>query len=315
MATTRSATDPQRIGWIGTGVMGAAMCARLLAAGYDVSLYTRTRAAAEPLLEGGASWRGSPAAVASDADVVISIVGYPADVREVMLGGNGVLSAARAGSVVLDMTTSEPSLAEEIHRVAAARGVDALDAPVSGGDVGARDGTLVAMVGGGEQALDRVRPVLSHLARLVVLQGGPGAGQHAKMVNQIAIASGMVGVCEALLYAYRAGLDLELVLETIGGGAAGSWSLSNYGPRMVSGDYRPGFKVAHFVKDLAIALGEARRMQLALPGLALAEQLYVALTGQGLADRGTHSLVLALARLSDAAWPAGGTPEAPSNRP
>ncbi len=292
-----------RIGWIGAGVMGGAMCARLLDAGYEVALHTRTRRSAESLLAAGATWRDSPAEVAADADIVVSIVGYPADVREVVLGPAGVLSASRAGSVVVDMTTSEPSLAEEIARAAAGRGVEALDAPVSGGDVGAREGKLVVMVGGSEQALERVRPIFDHLARLVVLQGGPGAGQHTKMVNQIAIASGMVGVCEALLYAFRAGLDLQRVLDTIGGGAAGSWSLSNYGPRMLRGDYQPGFKVEHFVKDLGIALDEARRMRLALPGLALAEQLYVALMGEGRAERGTQSLVLALAQLSDVPWP------------
>jgi 3-hydroxyisobutyrate dehydrogenase len=280
------------------------MCRRLLDAGYEVVLSTRTRRSAEDLLAAGAGWRDSPGEVGAHAEVVISMVGYPADVREVMLGQEGVLNTARTGSLVIDMTTSEPQLAEEIHEAALKKGIDSLDAPVSGGDVGAREGTLVVMVGGSEEAFGRATPILQHLGRLIVRQGGPGAGQHTKMVNQITIASGMVGVCEGLLYAYRSGLDVGRVLETIGGGAAGSWSLTNYGPRILRGDYEPGFKVEHLVKDLGIALAEARRMQLALPGLALAEQLYVALTAQGRGDRGTHSLVLALAQLSDVTWPA-----------
>jgi 3-hydroxyisobutyrate dehydrogenase len=232
------------------------------------------------------------------------MVGYPADVREVLLGEHGVLSSARPGSLVIDMTTSEPQLAREIFDVATAKGVDVLDAPVSGGDVGAREASLVIMVGGHEEVFNRALPVLKRLGRVVTLQGGPGAGQHAKMVNQVAIASGMVGVCEALLYAFRAGLDIERVLGTIGTGAAASWSLANYAPRALRGDFEPGFKVDHFVKDLGIALQEARRMGLALPGLALAEQLYVAASGQGYGQKGTHSLVVALAQLSGCQWQA-----------
>jgi 3-hydroxyisobutyrate dehydrogenase len=291
-----------QLAWIGTGVMGAAMCGHLLDAGYSVTVHTRTRARAEPLLARGARWADTPREAAAAADVVFSIVGYPEDVRSVILGPDGVLAGARPGTTIVEMTTSEPSLAVEIYERAKERGVDAIDAPVSGGDVGARNATLSIMVGGDEEAVDRVRPLLQLLGATIVRQGGPGAGQHAKMVNQILIASGMIGVCEALLYGYRAGLDLERVLESVASGAAGSWSLSNYGPRMLAGDFEPGFVVEHFIKDMGIALAEARRMRLALPGLALAQQLYIALEAQGAGRKGTHSLVLALARLSDLEW-------------
>jgi 3-hydroxyisobutyrate dehydrogenase len=296
------------VGWIGTGVMGLPMCRNLLTAGYPVNVHNRSRNRAEGLIEAGATWRPSPAEVAADANVIFSIVGFPSDVREVILGADGVLSGARPGSVIVDMTTSEPSLAEEIHEAARARDVDALDAPVSGGDIGARDAALVVMVGGSEPAFQRVLPLLEKLGREIVYAGGPGAGQHTKMVNQIAIASGMVGVCEALLYAYRAGLDLQRVLHTISGGAAGSWSLTNYAPRMLRRDFSPGFKVEHFLKDLRIALDEAARMSLALPGLALVRQLYIALQAQGGGQLGTHALVIALARLSDVDWHLGTAP-------
>lgn len=301
-------SERMRIGWIGAGVMGAPMCGHLLEAGYEVDLYTRTRASAEALLARGARWCESPADVAREADVVLSIVGYPADVRDVLLGEAGVLTTARRGTLLVDFTTSEPALALELHAAAAERGVEALDAPVSGGDVGAREARLTIMVGGEAAAFERARPLLELLGRAVVHEGGPGTGQHTKVMNQIAIASGMVGVCEALLYAVRSGLDVERALDTIVGGAAGSWSLSNYGPRALRGDFAPGFKVEHFVKDLGIALAEARRMDLALPGLALAQQLYVAASAQGLATSGTHALVLALASLSDVEWPAEARP-------
>jgi 3-hydroxyisobutyrate dehydrogenase len=293
-----------QIGWIGTGVMGASMCGHLMAAGHGATVTNRTRAKAEPLLERGAVWARTPAEVAAAADVVFTIVGFPADVREVILGPEGVLAGSRAGSAIVDMTTSEPSLAVEIHTAARAKGVDAIDAPVSGGDVGARNATLSIMVGGDAAAVERVRTLLEAMGKTIVHQGGPGAGQHTKMVNQILIATGMIGVCEALLYGYRAGLDLETVLESVGGGAAGSWSLSNYGPRMLAGNFDPGFMVEHFVKDMGIALAESRRMNLSLPGLALAQQLYVALQAQGGGRKGTHALLLALASLSAVDWSA-----------
>ena len=291
-----------RVGWIGTGVMGSSMCGHVLAAGHEVAVHTRTRSKAEPLLARGARWARTPADAATASDVVFTMVGYPADVREVILGEQGVLTGARRGATLVDMTTSEPTLAVEIDEAARAKGVATLDAPVSGGDVGARSATLSIMVGGDEAALERVRPLLDLMAKTVVRQGGPGAGQHAKVVNQILIATGMIGVCEALLYGYRAGLDLDQVLRSVAGGAAGSWSLSNYGPRMLRGELDPGFMVEHFVKDMAIALAEARRLNLSLPGLALAQQLYVALMARGHGRLGTHSLILALARLSDVDW-------------
>jgi 3-hydroxyisobutyrate dehydrogenase len=205
--------------------------------------------------------------------------------------------------LLIDMTTSEPTLAVEIYEAATARQIDALDAPVSGGDVGARNATLVIMVGGDSGPFERARPLFELLGQTITHQGPAGSGQHTKMMNQIAIAAGMVGLCEALLYAHRAGLDVEQAIDTIKGGAAGSWSLSNYGPRIVAGDFEPGFRVEHFIKDLGIALAEARRMNLALPGTALAEQLYVAARSQGLGARGTHALALALARVSESDWP------------
>jgi 3-hydroxyisobutyrate dehydrogenase len=291
-------TSSLRVGWVGTGVMGAAMCEHVMAAGHSVAVFNRTRARAEALLAAGATWCSSPAAAAAEADMTFTMVGFPDDVREVMLGDGGVLGGARPGSVVVDLTTSDPSLAREIYE-AGQPVIEVLDAPVSGGDVGARNATLVVMVGGSKAAFDRVLPLLQAFGKTVVHQGGPGAGQHTKMVNQIAIASGMVGVCEALLYAYRSGLDVARVLETISTGAAASWSLTNYAPRILRGDFAPGFKVEHFVKDLGIALSEAERMNLSLPGLALAHQLYVATKAQGHGQLGTHALVTALASLSD----------------
>jgi 3-hydroxyisobutyrate dehydrogenase len=291
-----------RVGWIGTGVMGSSMCGHVLDAGYAVTVHNRTRSRAEPLLAKGATWADAPAEVAAASDLVFGIVGFPADVRAVYLGDEGVLAAASPGAVVVDMTTSEPSLAVEIYEAAQAKGVGAVDAPVSGGDVGARNATLSIMVGGQDADVERVRPLLEVMGKTIVHEGGAGAGQHTKMVNQILIATGMIGVCEALLYGYEAGLDLEKVLEAVAGGAAGSWSLSNYGPRILARNFEPGFLVEHFVKDMGIALAEARRMNLSLPGLALAQQLYVALVAQGGGRNGTHALMLALASLSNVGW-------------
>jgi 3-hydroxyisobutyrate dehydrogenase len=279
------------------------MAGHLLEAGHDIVVYNRTRERASALLDNGATWRDSPAEVAAEAEVVFLMLGYPADVRDVVLAEDGILEVMKSGSLLIDMTTSEPTLAVEVHEAAAANGVPSLDAPVSGGDVGARNATLVIMVGGDPEAFERAKPLLSRLGRTIELMGGPGAGQHTKMVNQIAIASGMIALCEALLYGHRAGLDLEQTIATIESGAAGSWSLSNYGPRILRGDFEPGFKIDHFVKDLGIALAEARRMKLSLPGTALAEQLYVAAQGQGLGEKGTHALSVALGRLSGGDWP------------
>jgi 3-hydroxyisobutyrate dehydrogenase len=291
-----------RVGWIGTGVMGRSMCGHVLSGGFTTTVYSRTRERAARLLESGASWAESPAEVAAAADVVFTMVGFPSDVRDVLLGPEGVLSAITPGGVVVDMTTSEPSLAREISDVARVKGVESLDAPVSGGDVGARNAALSIMVGGEATTLERVRPLLELMGKTIVHQGPAGAGQHTKMVNQTLIATGMIGVCEALLYAHRAGLDPERVLESVSGGAAGSWSLQNYAPRMLAGDFAPGFLVEHFIKDMEITLAEARRMNLALPGLALAHELYLALRAQGDGRLGTQALVRALARLSAIDW-------------
>ena len=298
-----SASPAMRIGWIGTGVMGAAMCGHLLERGHALSVFTRTAARAEPLLARGAVWAASPRAAAAGADVVFTMVGFPHDVREVVLGADGALAGAAAGAVLVDMTTSEPALAREIDAAARIRGVASLDAPVSGGDVGAREARLSIMVGGDADAFARVRPLFECLGKTIVLQGPAGSGQHTKLVNQILIASNMVAIAEGLLYAHRAGLDLPTVLQSVSGGAAASFGLANYVPRVLAGDFAPGFYVDHFVKDMGIALSEARRMKLALPGLALAESLYVALQAQGHGRSGTQALVLALAELSKSDWP------------
>jgi 3-hydroxyisobutyrate dehydrogenase len=291
------------IGWIGTGVMGSAMCSHLVDAGFEVLVTTRTPAKAALLIDKGAHWCSSPREVALKSSVIITMLGTPDDVREVYFGAGAVLQTASEGTAFIDMTTSEPPLAEQLFQAAAARGIDALDAPVTGGDAGARQASLAIMVGGTKAAYERVLPLLRLLGRVVTLQGGPGAGQHAKMVNQIAIASGMMAVCEALLYAYRAGLNMERVISTLSGGAAGSWLLSNTGPKILAGDLEPGFQVNHFIKDLGIALREARRLTLALPGLALAQQLYVGVAAQGLGAASTTALAATLSNLSGMSWP------------
>jgi len=286
------------IGWIGTGVMGHSMCGHLLEAGHAVTLTTRTRARADDLLARAATWAETPADVARAAEVVVTMVGYPDEVREVYFGPTGVLSGVRPAAVVIDMTTTEPTLAREIHARAARQGVGAVDAPVSGGDVGARNATLSIMVGGDAPVVDAVMPILERLGRSIVHQGGPGAGQHAKMCNQIVIAGTMIGVCESLLYGHRAGLDLETMLRSVGGGAAACWTLDQLAPRILRRDFAPGFFVEHFIKDMGIALDEARRLGIVLPGLALVQQLYLAVQAQGHGRRGTHALMLALEHLS-----------------
>jgi len=278
------------IGFIGTGVMGKSMAGHLMAAGHRLFVYTRTKAKAAELLERGADWRDSPAELAEDCEVVISIVGYPSDVEAIYLGDGGIVEHANPGAYLIDMTTSSPSLARRIHAAAAARGVHALDAPVSGGDVGAREARLSIMVGGDRAAFEAMRPILAAMGKNIVLQGGPGAGQHTKMSNQIAIASGMMGVCESLAYAKKAGLDPSVVLQSIESGAAGSWSLSNLGPRIIAGNFEPGFYVKHFIKDMKIALDSAEEMGLELPGLALARTLYERLSDAGFAEKGTQAL-------------------------
>ncbi len=291
-----------RIGWIGTGVMGVSMCGHLIEAGYKATVYNRSAEKTRPLADRGATVAGSPREVAESSDVIFSIVGYPADVREVTLGDEGTLAGAKKGSVLVDMTTSEPALAVEIAEAAGKKGIASVDAPVSGGDIGAKEARLSIMIGGDSATVAALMPLFEKMGKTIVHQGGPGAGQHTKMVNQILIATNMIGVCEALLYGQKAGLDPETVLKSVGSGAAGSWSLSNLGPRMIAGNFEPGFYVEHFLKDMGIALSESRRMGLALPGLALAEQLYRAVQAQGLGRKGTQALLLALAGLSAVDW-------------
>ncbi len=294
--------DRTHLGWIGTGVMGSSMCGHLLAAGYKVTVHNRTRPKAEPLLEKGAVWADSPQAVAEKSDVVFTIVGYPHDVEEVLLGQHGALAGCRAGSVLVDMTTSQPSLAEQIAEEATHHQVVSIDAPVSGGDVGARNRALSIMIGGDRETVEALAPCWEKMGSTWLWQGGPGAGQHTKMVNQTLIATNMIGVCEALLYGYRAGLDLERVMKSVAPGAAGSWSLANLGPRIIAGNFDPGFFVEHFIKDMQIALAEAERMELKLPGLQLARELYGRLADRGHARQGTHALMLSLAEMSGIDW-------------
>jgi 3-hydroxyisobutyrate dehydrogenase len=278
------------------------MCGHLMNKGFSATVFTRTRKKAEPLLEAGASWADSPREVAENSDVVFSIVGFPHDVREVMLGPQGALAGSRAGTILVDMTTSEPSLAEEIYRAAREKDVWSVDAPVSGGDVGAREARLSIMIGGDAEVVAALQPCWEAMGKTIVHQGGAGAGQHTKMVNQTLIATNMIGVCEALLYAYKAGLDLNTVMQSVASGAAGSWSLSNLGPRIIENNFDPGFFVEHFIKDMGIALAEAKQMGLSLPGLALGHQLYLAVQAQGHGRDGTHALHLALASLADIDW-------------
>jgi 3-hydroxyisobutyrate dehydrogenase len=274
------------------------MCGHLLAKGYPTVIHTRSKPKAQPLLDHGASWAASPAAVAQQSEIVFTIVGFPRDVREVYFGREGLLPAARSGHVFVDMTTTEPTLAKEIYDVAREKGAAALDAPVSGGDVGARNATLSIMIGGDPPVLERVMPLLQAMGKRIMHQGGPGAGQHTKMSNQIVIAGTMVGVCESLLYGYRAGLSLESLVDCIRGGAAACWALDNLAPRVIKRDFAPGFLVEHFIKDMGIALAEAERMGIALPGLALVHQLYLAVRAQGHGRAGTQALVLALEEMS-----------------
>ena len=291
----------QHIGWIGTGVMGRSMCSHIIEAGYPVRVYTRTKEKASALLETGAIWCNSPEEIAGSSDIIFTMVGYPEDVEEVYLSRTGILVHAEPGAILVDMSTSRPSLARKIFQEAANRGCHALDAPVSGGDIGAREATLAIMAGGERETFEKVLPLLRILGRNISLMGGPGAGQHTKMSNQILIASTMIGVVESLLYAYKAGLNQEAVIDIISTGAAGSWSLNNLGRRIIKGDFNPGFFIKHFIKDMGIALDEARRMKLALPGLALALQFYTAAAAQGWEDLGTQGLYKVFERMNDRA--------------
>ncbi|MBA7712230.1 2-hydroxy-3-oxopropionate reductase [subsurface metagenome] len=286
------------IGWIGTGVMGGPMAAHLIRAGYRLTIFTRTASKAKELIDAGARWVGSPQEAAKNRDFVCIMVGYPRDVRQVVLGEEGVINTIKPGSIFIDFTTSEPSLAIEIAETLKKREVFSLDAPVSGGDVGARNATLSIMVGGDKGAFNAAKPILKKLGKTIILQGGPGAGQHTKMCNQIQIAGTMIGMVEALIYGTKAGLDIETMLKAISGGAAACWSLDNLAPRILKGDMEPGFFVEHFVKDMGIALTEAQRMHLSLPGLALVHQLYLSVQALGAGRKGTQALYLALQHMN-----------------
>ena len=278
------------IGFIGLGVMGRSMARHLRNAGHDLFVYNRTRARADEIVGLGAQWCDSPADVARNADVVITMVGYPRDVEEVYFGNEGIIASARDGALLIDMTTSTPSLAVRIADAARSRGLEALDAPVSGGDIGAREARLTIMVGGQRSAFERALPVFQVMGKTINLMGNAGAGQHTKMCNQIAIAAGMLGVCEALAYAKGAGIDQTEMINTISTGAAASWSLSNYGPRIIKGDFAPGFYVKHFIKDMEIALQAAHEMGLEAPGLELALSRYRELAASGGSELGTQAL-------------------------
>jgi 3-hydroxyisobutyrate dehydrogenase len=284
-------TQNTRIGFIGTGVMGKSMALNLLKAGYSVVIYNRTKEKASELLNHGAIWKDNIAELSKETDVIISIVGYPTDVEEVYFGKSGIIENANKGTYLIDMTTSKPSLAVEIFKEAKEKGLYSLDAPVSGGDIGAKSGTLAIMVGGEKEAFDAVFPIFDVMGSNIILQGEAGAGQHTKLSNQIAIASNMVGVCEAIAYAKKAGLDPVRVLDSITTGAAGSFSLSKLAPRMIEGDFAPGFYVKHFIKDMTIAIESAKEIGLSTPGLELSLKLYQELADKGEADSGTQALI------------------------
>ena len=280
----------KRLGWIGTGVMGASMCGHLLAAGHPLTVYNRSREKAEELIQKGARWADTPEAVARQSDVIFIMVGFPDDVREVILGKAGVLAGVGSKAIVVDMTTSSPDLARRISAECTKKGVGALDAPVSGGDVGAREATLAIMVGGDPSVFEVVRPLFEIMGQTIAHMGDAGAGQHTKMTNQILIAGTMIGVVESLLYARQAGMVPHRVIDIIGKGAASSWCINTLGRRIADNDFDPGFYIKHFVKDMGIALDEARRMQLSLPGLALVHQFYTAAMAMGWDNLGTQGL-------------------------
>lgn len=287
-----------KIGWIGTGIMGTSMAGHIQAAGQDLFVYNRTKEKAKPLIDKGAQWCETPAEVTFNTEVVFTMVGFPQDVEEVYLGENGILTADCPCRIVIDMTTSRPDLARKIADIAMAEGIASLDAPVSGGDIGAREATLAIMVGGYKKAFDEVNHLFQIMGKTISFMGEPGAGQHTKMCNQILIAGTMIGVCESLIYADKTGLHEDAVIDIIGQGAASSWCINNLGRRIAREDYDPGFFVEHFIKDMGIALREAEALDLTLPGLALVHQLYIAVKAQGHGRAGTQALMLALKKLN-----------------
>lgn len=280
-----------RIGFIGTGVMGKSIVGHFLAAGHEVSVFNRTKSKTDELVAKGAVWKDTPAEVTTFSEIVFSMVGYPSDVEGIYYGEKGILSVDVTNKILIDLTTSTPTLAEKIYQTAKEKGAASLDAPVSGGDLGAQNGTLTIMVGGDQVAYDRVTPLFEIMGKSYSLQGAAGAGQHTKMANQIMIAGTMTGLTEMLVYAKAADLDVEKVLDTLSGGAAQNWSMTNYAPRILKADYSPGFFVKHFIKDLKIALDEAKKMQLDLPATKLATELYERLADQGFENDGTQALI------------------------
>lgn len=298
MAKVKITPSRTKIGWIGTGVMGSSMCMHLIKKGYSCTVYNRTKRKAKKLIDAGAAWAKSPREVAEESDVVFTIVGFPKDVRDVYFSKNGIFGGSDKGKILVDMTTTEPSLAEEIYKQAKKAGASSVDAPVSGGDIGAQSAALSIMVGGDKDTVASVMPLFKLMGKNIVHQGGAGKGQHAKMCNQIMVTGLMIGMCETLLYGYKAGLDLDTMLSSVSKGAAACWMLDNLAPRMLKRDFSPGFYVEHYIKDLGIALEEAKRMNISLPGLALVNQLYIATQAQGHGRKGTQALLLALETLS-----------------
>ncbi|HIY59003.1 MAG TPA: NAD(P)-dependent oxidoreductase [Candidatus Tetragenococcus pullicola] len=281
-----------KIGFIGTGVMGHAIVEHLIAAKHELYVYNRTKSKTDDLVENGATWKESPKEVTEESDLVFTMVGYPKDVQEVYYNEDkGIFSANVTGKILIDLTTSTPTLAEEIYQTAREKQATSLDAPVSGGDLGAKNATLTIMVGGDKEAFDRLLPIFKRIGKTYTLHGGAGKGQHTKMANQIMIAGTMTGMTEMLVYANKAGLDLDKVLDTLAGGSAANWSMSNYSPRILAKNFSPGFFVKHFIKDLKIALEEAEKMSLDLPNTKLAEQLYEKLANQGYENDGTQALI------------------------
>ena len=298
MANNKVSPAEAKIGWIGTGIMGAPMAMHLIDAGYNVSVYSRTKSKAEKHIAKGCDWYDTPATVAGNCNIIFTIVGYPKDVEEVYFGENGILKNLKKDSVVIDMTTTLPGLAVRIDEACRKIGAHAVDAPVSGGESGAINGALSVMIGGEKDVVEQVMPIIDVFSKNMVYQGPAGAGQHTKMCNQITIACTMIGVCESLLYGAKAGLDLNTVVSSISKGAAGCWSLDVLAPKIVAGDFEPGFMVEHFIKDLGIALNEAELMDLNLPGTSLAKELYESVVEMGKATKGTQALYFALEKMS-----------------
>ncbi|MBE1553638.1 NAD(P)-dependent oxidoreductase [Sporosarcina limicola] len=282
--------EKKKIAFIGTGVMGSSIVKHLLSEGYLVAINTRTKEKAEALIDAGAVWADRVGEAVKEAELIFTMVGYPADVESIYFGEEGIFANSQEGQIVVDMTTSSPALAKRIAQQASKLNMSSIDAPVSGGDIGAKNGTLSIMCGGEEQTFNEISHVLSIFGKQIIYQGAAGAGQHTKMCNQIAISTNMIGVCEALAYAEHAGLNPEIVLSSISSGAAGSWSLSNLAPRILKDDFEPGFYMKHFLKDMNIALTEAATMNLTLPGLQLAQEMYGQLIQKGFGEKGTQAL-------------------------